>query len=272
MTTSQKPFTFDELVGAVESRLVKIEQVQEQAGHLRFSNWSWLLETERDQRLLKSRLIAMFSHDFRNPIAVIVSSANLIVDYGDRLPPENKAKKIQRIISSGFKLNQMLDDMLMVAEMEGESFRANPVDVYIPEVINEILDDFRVIHRETHNIKFTSEYDGFVSLDIKLLRQILSNLISNAAKYSDSGTDIRVSITEKQDHIDLSIRDYGIGIPESDLPNLFDPFHRANNVEDRKGTGLGLAIVKQAVELCDGNIEVESVVNKGTQFTVTLPK
>lgn len=266
-----KPFTYDELINAVKSRLEKVDHLHDKVDS-KVQYLESALQDEREQRLLKSRIVAMFSHDFRNPIAVIVSSANLMIDYNDRLSEENKMKKMKGIISASYKLNQMLDEMLMVAEMESDSFKANPVEVDISEAVDSILDEFRIIHDATHKILFSSDYHSTIHVDIKLLRQIMSNLISNAAKYSREGGTIEVSIKEGEGYVAVKVKDNGIGIPPEDIPRLFEPFKRATNADKHKGTGLGLAIVKQAIDLCNAKISVQSEVNNGSLFTVKLPK
>ena len=110
-----------------------------------------------------------------------------------------------------------------------------------------------------------------VRLDERLLRHILSNLISNAVKYSPSGSAVRLSVAQNAQEIVLRVEDRGIGIPEADRQWLFNAFHRARNVGERPGTGLGLVIVKRCIELHGGKIAVESKLNDGTVITVHLP-
>jgi signal transduction histidine kinase len=111
-----------------------------------------------------------------------------------------------------------------------------------------------------------------VNLDPRLLRYVLRNLLSNAAKYSPPGSriDLHVMCLD-EGHVRLRVSDQGRGIPPDDLPHLFEPFQRASNVEGTQGIGLGLAIVKQSVTLLGGTISVESVEGQGTTFTVILP-
>jgi signal transduction histidine kinase len=110
-----------------------------------------------------------------------------------------------------------------------------------------------------------------VALDKKLLLHILSNLLSNAIKYSPAGSTIEFIFTCLDSHLEFQIQDHGIGIPEEDQPRLFEAFHRANNASKFPGTGLGLVVVKNAVDLHGGSITVNSQMDVGTTFTVTLP-
>ncbi len=103
------------------------------------------------------------------------------------------------------------------------------------------------------------------------MRHIVTNLLSNALKYSSEDKIVQLRLNRRGDSVIIQIRDEGIGIPSADLNHLFEPFHRANNVGVISGTGLGLTITKEAVELHGGSIMVESQVNVGTLFTVCLP-
>ncbi|HEY9830704.1 MAG TPA: sensor histidine kinase, partial [Stenomitos sp.] len=108
-------------------------------------------------------------------------------------------------------------------------------------------------------------------LDEKLVRYILTNLLSNALKYSPPASAVQLDLIGHSDKVVFRIQDQGIGIPLKDMPRLFESFHRASNVAATQGTGLGLAIVKQCVDLHGGQIGVDSVLGKGSMFTVTLP-
>jgi signal transduction histidine kinase len=109
------------------------------------------------------------------------------------------------------------------------------------------------------------------ALDEALMRNIVGNLLSNAVKYSPQGGNVRLSVTEQPDQITLEVRDEGIGIPLDDQSRLYQSFHRASNVGSIAGTGLGLSIVKEAVLCHKGSIAVDSVVGRGSCFTVMLP-
>jgi signal transduction histidine kinase len=108
-------------------------------------------------------------------------------------------------------------------------------------------------------------------MDEHLLRHILENLLSNAAKYSAEGSEIRIAVERQQEQAVIEVEDRGIGIPAADQSRLFETFHRASNVENRPGTGLGLSIVRKSVDLHGGDISFASSTGKGTRFTVRLP-
>lgn len=134
-----------------------------------------------------------------------------------------------------------------------------------------MIDEYRITHPNC--VLRLSQPDEAIHtvLDTRLMRQVLNNLLSNAIKYSATAAQVEVELLTDGKAITLRVTDQGIGIPEADLLLLFDPFHRASNVENMPGTGLGLNIVKQAVELHGGAIDVQSQLQQGTTFTLHLP-
>ncbi len=265
-----KPVKHADLLNAIETRLWK-QAEQQQVARLQLEAVSRAFKEEQARRLLKSRIVAMFSHDFRNPLFAIVSAVELIENYGDRINAERKRDYLHRIGGSARLLLQMLDDMLIAAEMENGHLEFQPQLIEIGPFLAGILDEFRMIYHNKHHFVVEALTAGTLTSDAKLLRQIVINLISNAVKYSPAGTTITVRVQADQAGFALAVIDQGIGIPEIDLVKLFDPFYRVDNAKDHKGTGLGLTIVKEAVAVCGGTIDVTSEVGKGSIFTVRLP-
>ncbi len=266
-----KPFTHAEVLKAVRARLDK-KSTQDMVIQAQFDVFNNALSEEREKRLLKSRLVAMFSHDFRNSLAGILSSSNIIRNYNDRLSPEQRETHLDRVDGSVHLLVQMVDEMLMVAEMEGGHLQCKARPTNIIHLVDAIVEEFRLIHRATHHFSFEANGASEAELDPKLFRQIVTNLVANAAKYSPDNSEVIVRLYDKRDHLELVVEDQGIGIPPEDIPRLFEPFQRASNVSDIKGTGLGLAIVKQAVDLHGGSVTVASDLGRGTRFLVRLPR
>jgi signal transduction histidine kinase len=265
-----KPFSHSELLNAVRSRLEKKIALDTQV-QTRVSMLNSALSEEREKNLLKTRLVAMFSHDFRNPLTLILTSSDMIRNFSDQLSQEQTHKYLDRIEGSVRSLVQMLDDMLMVAEMESGNLKYMPKTVELTPFVEEIVEEFRLIYSQTKKFILHSTIEGNVEVDPKLFRQLLTNLISNAAKYSSSGSVVNITLLDKDEILELTVEDHGIGIPAIDIERLFEPFHRASNAKNIKGTGLGLVIVKQAVDLHNGEIKIESVEGKGTKFIVQIP-
>ncbi|MEL7432727.1 MAG: ATP-binding protein [Chloroflexota bacterium] len=266
-----KPYTHDDIMNAIKTRLKRHQQEQAQA-EAQLQMMQAALETEIEQRLLKSRMVAMFSHDFRNPLALIQSSASLLTNYYDRLDKDKHIEKLKRIASATQLLTQMLDDMLLVAEMENPEYSPQPESLDVDAYVRHLISDFVDIYHTTHHFEVIGEISEKVYQDPKLLRQIMNNLLSNAVKYSPQNGEIRVTLSEDDTTVHIAISDNGIGMPEDYLANLFTAFQRADNAKHISGTGLGLAIVQQAIQHCEGSIAVESEENVGTTFTVSIPK
>jgi signal transduction histidine kinase len=147
---------------------------------------------------------------------------------------------------------------------------ATPIDfaAFCETIVREVERTDR-----THEIRF--EFSGTIReavVDRNLMHRAVSNLLTNAVKYSPEGSTVFIQLRSSEGILLLSVRDQGIGIPEEDRERLFEPFHRARNVGQISGTGLGLAIVKQAVEAHGGRIEYESHVGEGTIFTLRIPR
>lgn len=265
-----KPFTRIDLLQAVKSRLdaaaARRSKINEEIEELRAA-----LAKEHEQRLIKGKLVGMFSHDFRNPLATILSSISLLRDYADRMDEKRRQAHMNRVDASVRQLLHMLDDMLIITQMESGKLEFKPELLYVEQFFQRIIEEFQIIHAETHTFRIESRFNDPMMADPRLLRQIAANLISNAIKYSPAGSEIHIMLGLHQGQFVFSVEDHGIGIPEEDQPGLFSVFHRGSNVGDVKGTGLGLAIVKQAIELHSGTLQVESETGRGTKITVMIP-
>lgn len=160
----------------------------------------------------------------------------------------------------------------MLARMQAQRVEFNPILLDLDALVRSVLDEFQGQAESKHRLDYTvSEGMREVLLDNKLMRQILTNLVSNAIKYSPEGKDVYIHLDYTDAEVILKVSDEGIGIPKADLPHLFEPFHRAANVGTISGTGLGLVITREAVELHGGTITVESQQNVGTTFLIRIP-
>jgi signal transduction histidine kinase len=265
-----KPCSRVELLEAIRVRLEKKEE-HDIARQNQMNAFKEALTTEQEKRLLQAKLVAMFSHDFRNQLMVIRASALLIHDYADRLTPERQLERLEAIDKSTQVLMEMIEDMLNMAQMDTGSYEMRPKALNLAQFFSEIIEEFQTIAGETHRIHFKNKFSGPVIVDSRLLRKILANLISNAIKYSPRSSEIVVSLEKDQKYYRFCVEDHGIGIPEEDLAHLSETFYRASNVGNIEGTGLGLAIVHQAATLLEGSLQIESTIGVGTTITVTLP-
>lgn len=229
------------------------------------------LEKEKELSLLKSRFVTMASHEFRTPLATILSSTELLEYYSHKWSEEKKAVHLQRIQSSVKHMTNLLDDVLLIGKAEAGKLDFKPTALNVEQFCSDLVEEVKLTS-SNHTITFRCCAQCVnVCMDEKLLRHILSNLLSNAIKYSPQGGTVRFDFDCNSTQVVFRIQDQGIGIPQTDLANLFNSFHRASNVGTISGTGLGLAIVKKSVDLHSGTIAVQSEIGVGTTFTVTIP-
>jgi PAS domain S-box-containing protein len=235
------------------------------------------LAKEKELGDLKSRFISMTSHEFRTPLTTILSTTELLEYY--EWSREEELEQLQLIQDAVQQMLQLLEDMLFIGTADAGQLPFNPALLDLNEFCWRLVAELQrgaslksASSSPQHTLTFVSpDRPCLARVDKKLLRQLLSNLLSNAIKYSPAGGTVKFELACQDDRVVFLIQDWGIGIPEEDLPRLFEFFHRAKNVGAIAGTGLGLAIVKKCVELHGGHITVNSKVGIGTQFTVTLP-
>jgi signal transduction histidine kinase len=205
-------------------------------------------------------------------LILILGSAQLLIEGIQKSSLEKKITNLERIQSSARIMNQLLTDMLNLTRAEVGNLELVLTQIDVESFCLNLIEDIQALNEPNHQIQFISTgYCAPAYLDEKLLYSILSNLISNAIKYSPQGGTIQVRLSCTPQEIILQIQDGGIGIPIEAQKNLYEPFHRASNVGRIVGTGLGLAVVKKYVDLHRGQIAVESEVGVGTTVTVRLP-
>jgi signal transduction histidine kinase len=230
------------------------------------------VQREKELSEMKSKFVSTVSHEFRTPLATMLSSAELLEHYSESLSPAEKLNLLQTIQGGAKRLSEMIDDLLTMGSAESGVLKLNLAPTNLRELCGRVVSEFRIGQGKQHVITLEDRFDRVeVYMDERLLRHILNNLLSNAVKYSPPGSEVTFSLARRDEQAAIVIQDRGIGIPLEDQPRTFESFHRASNVENRPGTGLGLAIVKKAVELHGGEISLASTVGSGTRFTVMLP-
>lgn len=268
METMKSPLVNDD--GEVEMILCVSRDVTDrvnEAGVMRSE-----LAAERERNMLKNRLTSMISHEFRNPLTVVLSSSGLLQDFFDVISPEKRRYHLSQIDTQVRRLVALLDEILMLGKMEHPEHKLRRTDIGLREFVRNCIRDVQATAQD-HTLTFTTEgTDDRLQLDVTLMRQVFDNLLTNAVKYSPDGGEVRVHLDCCCDTVRIEVSDDGIGIPKQDLPRLFEPFYRAGNIRQIPGTGLGLAIVKRCVELHGGRIFVESEIGHGTTFTIELPR
>ena len=230
------------------------------------------LEGEREVNRLKSNFVSMVSHEFRTPLAIIQSSAQILDRYHERLPEEQRREEVGTITRNVRRVTELIDEVLLLGKVEAGQMRCAPRPMDLAEFCRRLTDEIHSATDRRCQIHLELE-PGLTQAhgDENVLRQLIGNLLSNAVKYSTPGQPVVFNVSRHQAQAVFVVRDAGIGIPEADRAKLFTAFHRASNVGQIRGTGLGLTIVKRCVDLHGGQISFTTAEGKGTTFTVSVP-
>lgn len=230
------------------------------------------LAKEKELNELKSHFVSMTSHEFRTPLSTILSAAELLEFYGQEWETEEREEQLHLIQASVKHMTRLLEDMLLLGKAEAGMLRVSPSWFNLNTFCETLMATLQQNAGAKHRLIFSSDTQNLqVCLDEKLLRQILTNLLSNAVNYSPEGGTIQLNLVCEATQVSFHVQDQGIGIPPADQLHLFESFFRATNAAALSGTGLGLAIVKQCVDSLNGSVTFESKVNIGTTFTIRLP-
>jgi PAS domain S-box-containing protein len=233
------------------------------------------LAREEEFSVLKahfSSFASAIAQELRNPLNNIFSCAKLIESNTPQEPDETKLNYLQLIQVNARRINQLLNDLLLIKRVEARELRLNPALLDLTEFCRELTQELkRGVGRE-HRLTFSSQGECSIAcMDQKLLGRMLTNLLLNGIKYSPKGSEVKLDVVCQEEQAIFRIQDFGIGIPQEDQELLFKAFHRGSNVGTVTGSGLGLLIVKQCVDLQEGDISVESEEGVGTTVTVMLP-
>jgi len=237
-----------------------------------------LAETNKKLSLLneeKNRILGIAAHDLRNPIGTILGFAQLLSQRFYKISADEINKFLSVIInSSNFSLN-LLNDLLDISKIESGKVQLNYTKINYIDFIKTIIEQNQIIARQKDiTISFQQKTNDFIArIDVQKIEQVLNNLLSNSIKYSDAGTDVLLRLSVSGNFFKTEIMDQGQGIPEEDIPKIFNPFQttRVKSTAEEKSTGLGLAITKKIISEHGGEIYVESEQGKGSNFYFLLP-
>jgi signal transduction histidine kinase len=247
----------------LKEALMKLEQSQREL--------SEALDKERELNEIKGRFVSMASHEFRTPLSTILSSASLLGKYLTTQEQDKRDKHIHRIKDSVKHLNDILEDFLSLGKLDEGKISSTPVEFDLPELINDTIEEMKGLSKKDQIFVFHHEGNKHAYSDKKLLKNILINLITNAIKFSSEGDPIEVRSSLKDGTADITVTDKGIGISPEDQEHLFSTFFRGKNATNIQGTGLGLHIVKRYIDLLDGDVRLQSELNKGTTISLMIP-
>ncbi|MBU6154184.1 MAG: CHASE2 domain-containing protein [Bdellovibrionales bacterium] len=229
-----------------------------------------LLEVEE----LKTNFIQLVTHDLKTPVARIQGlTEQLRRSLGENVRLEDR-ELIEHLLGANHELNNFIGSLLELTKLDSQGLRVSLQSRDINPLLESVISKLR-FNAHSKRINISTDFEPLfpIRIDSELISKVLSNLIDNAIKYSPENTTVFITTRETGDRVTISIRDEGVGISETEIPNLFSRFHRVKNDNNYKvkGTGLGLYLSKYFIEAHQGTISVQSSPGQGTTFTLTLP-
>ncbi len=223
----------------------------------------------------KDKFFSIIAHDLRSPFQSLLSASDLMANDIDNLTREEIKSLSRGLNNSLLNLFGLMENLLTWSKVQRNKIEHNPVNINLYFVVTRIF-DLAAQSADKKKIKFINNInsESEVYADADMLNSIIQNLTTNAIKFTNENGEIIISSIEKNDLIEVSVQDNGIGIESEKLQNLFDPnsFYSTKGTAGEKGTGLGLSLCKEFVERNGGKIWVESEIGKGSKFTFTLKK
>ncbi|MBF0249494.1 MAG: PAS domain-containing sensor histidine kinase [Alphaproteobacteria bacterium] len=229
------------------------------------------LESEKNYTALQAKLVALISHEFRTPLAIIDGGAQRIARQGGQESREKLIERSTKIRFAVSRLVELIDTILLSSRIEEHGVPFNPERFRLRE---DLMSMCRQQAEISPDHEIVADLDGLPDViegDPKLLRHVFQNLLSNAVKYSPKARNVEIDGVTRGRFAVVTVRDFGVGIPTDEIPNMFRRFYRARTAEGIPGTGIGLNVCKEFVDMHGGAISVESAEGEGSTFTVSLP-
>ncbi len=230
------------------------------------------LKHEQKLGALQRRFVSMVSHEFRTPLAIIDGTVQRLERQKDALTRERIQDAIKKIRATVGRLTGLMENVLNLAHLEEGHVEVDMDEVNLPKLISEVVASHRDIHpNRTITLALDNTPRRFNG-DSNLLGQMISNLISNALKYSEKESPVHLEVYSEAGEVAIAIHDRGRGISPEEIKNIGQKFYRASSSEGTAGSGIGLHLAKRVTELHGGRLEIQSRINFGSTFTVRLPQ
>ena len=232
------------------------------------------VEKLKEVEILRRELIANVSHDLRTPIAVIQGYIETLQMKNDSLTASERERYLQTIFESTGKLQKLVSELFELSKLEANQVEPVKEPFFISELVNDISSKYQLIAKEK-NISITTFLSTElppVFADVYLIERVMQNLIDNAIKFTPDGGKIVIKTNKKNEQVEVTVQDTGVGIPENEREQIFGRYYKANNFTDLKNsTGLGLAIIKKILDLHSSSLDLVTEVNTGSSFIFHLP-
>jgi len=232
------------------------------------------VEKLKEVEILRRELIANVSHDLRTPIAIIQGYIETLQMKAETLTAAERKKYLDTISESTGKLEKLVSELFELSKLEANQVTPGKEPFFISELVNDISSKYQLIAREK-NIAITTFLAKElppVYADVSLIERVMQNLIDNAMKFTPEGGKILIKTEKKNETVEVTVEDTGVGIPENEREQIFGRYYKANNFTDLKNsTGLGLAIIKKILDLHNSSLDLLTEVNKGSSFVFRLP-
>lgn len=236
------------------------------------NNLSDMAQTLTDYSAQEHNLLSNISHDFRSPLTSIIGYTNAVLD--GTIPPEDQEHYLKIVLEMATHLSHMSDDIINASRLNNGQVLLNFQVFDINECIKKVADSVSFMYEEK-KVRLTLELSNGlpgVTADLHKIQQVLYNLLDNAVKFSDPGSEVVIRSIHSGKKVEVMVQDHGIGIPPENLPRIWDRFYTTSRMSlpDRPGSGLGLAIVKEILDMHNQSISVRSTPGKGTEFLFSL--
>lgn len=267
-----KPVPTDALSAAIESGLQHYKLVQAEKELVRQATiTAAALERETQANKAQRDFVAMVSHEFRTPLAIIDSAIEVLCG-PYHLEPDKITKRLTQIRDQVKRMSELMDSTLSISRLEAGAVAVNKEPIALKEFLQKIGERQIQATKGSHQIRYELDtIPPIISGDAQLLDHCFGNIISNAIKYSPGKDQIFIRGQLDGDWIKIQVVDFGVGIPNDEIPKLFDRFFRASTATGITGSGIGLHVVQRFVQLHGGRVAIESKVGIGTLVSVYLP-
>jgi PAS domain S-box-containing protein len=219
-----------------------------------------------------NRLLRTIAHEFRTPLGLLSASTDILDRYWDELTPEKRFTQNELIRDAVYQLTTLVSSVTSYNTLGEESIGYHPLPHNLADLCSAIAAGVEYVWNRGQQWSITiADNCGTALADEGLLRRVIENLLTNAFRYTPAGGRVTLSVHREKNVLSIEISDTGIGIPQEDLPHIFDPFYRSRNIDGRRGLGLGLTIVHEALMQMGGTITTTSSVGSGTVMAVQIP-